>query len=179
MVLAESRGIVLTQARLEIYLGELSDLPLERVIEAIRNCLRNGSPYFPQIPELRAMVNPQSTGDAAAEHAWQETETWVRRYYHPDRGLQGSWNRATRTFDPVPPLDSRSGRALRAIGGPNAIWSCADYGEGIADNYPFVRKEFLRVWKLAPEVERIDHELSAAATKMLPGFGALAMAKKM
>jgi len=173
VLLAECRGIVLTQPRLELYLEDLADLPLEPLLKAIQTLRRDGSPFFPQVPELRVLVQPPIKDDAEAEHAWQTLEDQVRRYFHPDTGFVGKWNRERRSADPVPPLDPRTEHALRATGGPYQVWSNLDGGEA----YPFLKKDFLASWKRAPAVDLVA--LRAATENLPPEIKALAEAKKM
>src|SRR5215831_1453046 len=129
LMLAESRGIELKKPRLDLYLEDLADLPPGPLLKAIEDWRRQGSAFFPQVPELRALVRPPVNEDAEAEHAWQQIEKHVRRYYHPDLGFHGPWL-GRGGPEPVPPLDRRTERAMRAVGGPYQIWSNTDHGEG-------------------------------------------------
>lgn len=178
-ILAESRGIVLGQTRLELYLEDLADLPIESLLKAIAQYRRKGPAFFPQVPELRRLVN-SSNEDAQTEHAWQCFERWVKQYYSPDQGIQGRWNSKTFAYDPVPRLDMRTERAMRALGGPHAVWATADYGEGTTENYPFVKRDFIAAWRLAPAVEKVAaRALEAQNPKLLGKVKALAQAKSM
>ena len=154
--LAEARGLKLSRDRLSIYLQDLEDLPIGPLLKAIDNWRRDGSAFFPQVPELRRLVKPPVNEDAEAEYAWERFERWVMNNYHPDRGIQGRhWNRTMKAFDPPEALDPRTERAMRALGGPHAVWSCCDQGEGTTEAYPFVRRDFIAAYKLAPAVDAV------------------------
>jgi hypothetical protein len=147
-LLAESRGIVLTQPRVELYLEDLADLPLEPLLQAIERWRREGSPFFPQVPELRAAVNGRPDEDAEAEAAWLKITRHVERYYHPDLGIHGIHSGGS--YQAPPRLDERSELALRAVGGPSRVSMALEQDEQFA----WVKKEFLAAWKRAPAVEQ-------------------------
>jgi hypothetical protein len=150
-LLAESRGIVLSQPRLELYLEDLADLPVEPLLQAIERWRREGSPFFPQVPELRALVNPQPNEDTEAEAAWMQLERFVSRHYHPDLGIHGVWSGGT--YQAPPLLDRRSETAMRAVGGAARVWWAITL-EDDQTQYGWVKKEFIAAWKRAPAVER-------------------------
>jgi hypothetical protein len=150
-LLAESRGIVLSQPRLELYLEDLADLPLEPLLQAIERWRREGSPFFPQVPELRALVNPQPNEDAEAEAAWMQIERFVSRHYHADLGIHGI--HCGGTYQAPPPLDRRIETAMRAVGGPGRVWWAINQEIDQSD-YGWIKKEFVAAWKRAPAVER-------------------------
>jgi hypothetical protein len=159
-------------------LEDLADLPLQPLLAAIEHWRRHGTAFFPQIPELRGLVNPRPSEEAEAEHAWQEVVRWTKKYYHPDRGVQGRWNAEKCGYDPVPRLDGRSQQALRSVGGVHAVWSVIDLGEGCSQNYGWVRRDFVSAWKLAPEVERAALAAGSDDKKLLGQIKALAEAKE-
>jgi hypothetical protein len=156
LLLGESRGMTLTPLRLDLYLVDLADVPLGDLLEVIEEWRKSGPASFPQVPELRALVDRT---DAEVEYAWQQLERWVRKYYHPDRGVRGRWNFSTRAYDAVARLESRIGRAMWAIGGPRAVWNVIDFGEGSEDNYSSVKRDFIEAWKMAPSVEAYGRAL--------------------
>jgi hypothetical protein len=82
-MLAVSRGVELSNQRLDLYLADLVDLPVEPLLEAIRKWRRSGSQFFPQVPELRELVS--GPVQAEAEVAWNQVVAYVQGgYWHPD-----------------------------------------------------------------------------------------------
>lgn len=69
---AEAFGIKLTETRVRVYATELRDLTRADVEAAFSRCRREGSGFFPSLPELRRQV--VATPDDRALLAWNAME---------------------------------------------------------------------------------------------------------
>lgn len=69
---AEAYGIKIVEARVRIYAHDLSDLPRERVEEAVRRLRREGGQFFPTISDIRRAI--LGSPEDAALRAWSVLE---------------------------------------------------------------------------------------------------------
>src|SRR5437868_10495428 len=84
-VVAEAMGEPMTQARLKIYIGDLSDLQRYELEIAFARARRELK-FFPKIAELRELAGQgeKQQADAEARAAWDELSKFVRRYVSND-----------------------------------------------------------------------------------------------
>lgn len=148
-MLAEAFGEALTSVRIDVYVEYLSDLPFDRLMEAMLAAPLKLK-FFPKIAELRELAGIDSDEQAAAEAAWVEIERYVSTFFHPDLGIHGRTRFGI--YEPPPKLDERTATALRACGGPSRVLAAVDT-ENDESEYGWVKKEFVAAWKRAPAVQ--------------------------
>lgn len=59
-ITAEAFGTKLSEVRVRVYASELSDCDRDQVERAFAQCRREGSGFFPSIPEIRRQLGPSS-----------------------------------------------------------------------------------------------------------------------
>lgn len=115
------------QARLDLYLRELADVPLPVLAVAVRTAIRGGD-YFPRISELRRL---------AAEHVLalpSEDEALRQVYARQEWGRRDEADRG----DP-PPIHPLVKEALDLVGGWAAFRT--------ADEPTILRGQYLRIFR--------------------------------
>lgn len=123
--LADLYGKELSQTTLEIWTDAISDLDLEKVLAVLNDWARMGD-WFPKPSEVRRLLDPQQTAEAAALDAWHAVLEWCRsRVKIPD--------------------NSKTRRAVSICGGLDVIGRCQEQELG------FMQKRFVEAWCAAPD----------------------------
>jgi hypothetical protein len=153
-IIAEARGIEVSQERIEIYIKALSDLQPKSVLTALNELLLEGE-FFPHICHIRNKIvgEPKQLEDAEAEAAWEIVQCYCDMW-HPDIGA----------YHDAPKLTALQARCLNIIGGPDIVQNNFNGGEAM----PFLRKDFIIAYK---RLKLFDHFLSdkAADNRSLMG----------
>jgi hypothetical protein len=149
-VLAEAMGEPMTQARLKIYIQDLSDLDRSRLEIAFTRARRELK-FFPKVAELRELAGQgeKQQADAEARAAWDELTKFVRRYVSNDVfgnfGPQhGSYPKA------FPKLSHRILDCVRRTGGWKA-YACMSH-----DDFPFQQKRFFEEFLAWQAVQHVS-----------------------
>ena len=106
-----------------VYAKAISDLDLDAVSAAVDELVKTRT-YLPSIAAIREMVAEQVCGLPAAEDAWLEVETAIRRF---DGGDSKTW-----TWGWSSPA---VGKAVRSLGGVSVMHEAPQLG--------FVRRDFI------------------------------------
>lgn len=149
-LLAAAFGECLTSERMEIYVEDLKDLPIDSLTAALTRARRELK-FFPKIAELRELAGATAAGLAELEaaEAWVWLETYLREY-----GVDGEL---------APSLPSRIAEVVRLMGGleetAKALWTIPSFAGTLPPqrtrHYPFVRREFLKLHRLACLASRV------------------------
>ena len=101
------------------------------------------SRFFPTVAELRerAGLSKADRNAVEANAAWEFVNRYVRRHWHPDIG----------PYPDAPQIPARIDYALRQMGGLRRLNSC------LADHLPFMKKDFIEAYRLAPLAEARGH----------------------
>ena len=133
--------------RLALYAQVLSDVPREALSQAFLRALKECR-FFPRPAELRELAEG-STEDrktVEAQAAWDWILWFMRRCWYPDLGISPG----------APAIPPAMEYALRQIGGIKAL-SCME-----TTNEPFLKRDFIAAYKLAPVAEMMSAEIHAA-----------------
>jgi hypothetical protein len=159
-------GQTLSDARVLLWIDELSDIEPERLERAFRNVMRSHTfNSIPQVGEIRAQIDGavESGTQQAAELEWQHVLDLRRRFWNPD--MRGGFSRG------MPTLSERVQQAARAAGvfgdfesvEALHVWGKKRFVESFITYSELEQDEFL-----LPDGE-IKNLLSGfAQTKMLP-----------
>jgi len=139
-----------------VWLHEAQQIVVQVGIEQFDSILAEhirNSRWFPTVAELRQRAGmAQSTQDQIeANQAWEWIRWFATHNWHPDIGL----------YNHAPAIPPRIDYAMRQVGGLRIIAACGDA------QLPFVRKDFMEAFELAPLAMRHQNELMAAKPKEL------------
>jgi hypothetical protein len=158
-------GQTLSEARVLLWIDELSDIEPEQLERAFRNVMRSHTfNNIPQIGDIRAQIDDatKSATQQATELAWQHVLDLRRRFWNPD--MPGGFSRN------MPQLSERVQQAARAAGvfrdfesvEALHVWAKKRFVESFIAYSEFEQDEFL-----LPDGEIKDLLSGFAQTKML------------
>jgi hypothetical protein len=127
----------------DLILLEVGSLQFDQALSAhIRS-----SEWFPTVAKIREHACMKRADEDAVEagSAWDFCVKFETRYWHPDLG----------TYRNAPAIPPRTAYALRQVGGLPSINNCK------LDNLPFMQKNFIEAYRLAPMHERMQPQLEA------------------
>lgn len=155
-VLAEAFGESVTEARLDIYVQSLIDIPREKLAEGFKRALRE-TKFFPKISELRDLSgwSPQDQKTVEAQAAWKYVNEYLQTW-----GVDRLPVRSGGKWIEPPALNPRTEYALQQIGG---LWRLNQITD---ESYPFVFRDFCAAYELAPVAERMTPQLSEQFSKL-------------
>lgn len=137
-------SVNLTREAKELHLCEWESIVEEvgpaRFVQAVTDHI-NDSKFFPTVAELRERSGASRLDQEAVEGntAWEFVNAYARKYWHPDIGR----------YSTAPEIPSRAQYALRQIGGLRALTNASN------NSWPFLRKEFMEAYRLAPISEQM------------------------
>jgi hypothetical protein len=134
----------------DLWVSALADLAPETLETACKRAIQICK-FFPTPAEIRAAIErPEAKAlQLEAEDAWHRALRWVRRYYHPDLGIDRN----------APELSPQMIHALRAAGGVPWIECCSDA------ELQWVKKRFVADYQLVSEAGQIEHLLTDGRAK--------------
>jgi len=140
-ILAEAFSEEQTSARLQLYAGDLCDLP-QAQLELAFNRARRTLKFYPKISELRELATgaaPKDQVKVEAEAAWHYVNDFLRKWGADRMPLYSGGKRIE-----APVLPERVQYALRSVGG---LWGL---NQVTAESRPFVQKDFIEAYNQAP-----------------------------
>lgn len=153
VIIAELCGRALTLQLVKSWCLLLADVEPKLLHRALEDTARTCSRFFPTPGEVRARIDGANERGflLEAERAWEEALEWIRRWYHPDLGIDRR----------APALAAVVEHSVRAAGGWRFLESCPE------SELQWCRRRFIEAYTNCHKLDASKHLLSDEQAKKI------------